>query len=215
MGLLAERAQAVTSACDAVAGNLVANCGFENGVYSSTIGGNTNPSVPTGWTPSAGYDLESGFNNVESAVVHTGSYSLQIGNDDGQAVPMLSQTLTDVSGANYSGSIYVYYGGAGTTDTNPFFNVSIDGSPVLALNYLAPGTYTEYNFSFTGSGSDILSIGGNTSPSEWFVDDISITGAVATTPLASTWTMLIAGFVGLGFSVYSGMKKNAAAIATA
>jgi hypothetical protein len=33
------------------------------------------------------------------------------------------------------------------------------------------------------------------------------------TPLPSTWTMLIAGFVGLGFFAYRGTKKNFAAIA--
>jgi hypothetical protein len=38
--------------------------------------------------------------------------------------------------------------------------------------------------------------------------------AVAT-PLPSTWTMLIAGFVGLGFFAYRGTKKNAAALIAA
>ncbi len=33
------------------------------------------------------------------------------------------------------------------------------------------------------------------------------------TPLPSTWTMLIAGFVGLGFVAYRGTKKGAAALA--
>lgn len=33
------------------------------------------------------------------------------------------------------------------------------------------------------------------------------------TPLPSTWTMLIAGFVGLGFLAYRGTKKNAAVAA--
>jgi hypothetical protein len=37
----------------------------------------------------------------------------------------------------------------------------------------------------------------------------------ATTPLPSTWTMLIAGFVGLGFVAYRGKKKGSAAIAAA
>jgi hypothetical protein len=35
------------------------------------------------------------------------------------------------------------------------------------------------------------------------------------TPLPSTWTMLIAGFVGLGFLAYRGTKKNTAALAAA
>jgi len=35
------------------------------------------------------------------------------------------------------------------------------------------------------------------------------------TPLPSTWTMLIAGFVGLGFFAYRGTKKNSATLAAA
>jgi hypothetical protein len=38
---------------------------------------------------------------------------------------------------------------------------------------------------------------------------------VAQTPLPSTWTMLIAGFVGLGFFAYRGSKNRSAAIAVA
>jgi hypothetical protein len=37
----------------------------------------------------------------------------------------------------------------------------------------------------------------------------------ATTPLPSTWTMLIAGFLGLGFLAYHGTKNRTAAIAAA
>ncbi len=43
----------------------------------------------------------------------------------------------------------------------------------------------------------------------------TLSGNVAATPLPSTWTMLIAGFVGLGFFAYRGTKKNTAAIAAA
>jgi hypothetical protein len=38
---------------------------------------------------------------------------------------------------------------------------------------------------------------------------------IAATPLPSTWTMLIAGFVGLGFFAYRGSKRKSAAIAVA
>ena len=38
--------------------------------------------------------------------------------------------------------------------------------------------------------------------------------SISQTPLPSTWTMLIAGFAGLGFVAYRGMKRRTAAIAT-
>jgi hypothetical protein len=40
-----------------------------------------------------------------------------------------------------------------------------------------------------------------------------VLGSVTTTPLPSTWTMLIAGFVGLGFLAYRGTKKKTATAA--
>ena len=37
-----------------------------------------------------------------------------------------------------------------------------------------------------------------------------LAGVTSSTPIPSTWTMLIAGFVGLGFFAYRGSRKNAA-----
>ncbi len=45
--------------------------------------------------------------------------------------------------------------------------------------------------------------------------DLAGTPPGAATPLPSTWTMLIAGFAGLGFFAYRGTKKNAASLAAA
>jgi hypothetical protein len=39
--------------------------------------------------------------------------------------------------------------------------------------------------------------------------------AIETTPLPSTWTMLMASFLGLGLLLHRGMKKNSAALAAA
>jgi hypothetical protein len=41
----------------------------------------------------------------------------------------------------------------------------------------------------------------------------TVAATPSATSLPSTWTMLIAGFVGLGFFAYRGSKKNTAAIA--
>jgi hypothetical protein len=43
----------------------------------------------------------------------------------------------------------------------------------------------------------------------------STSWSLTQTPLPSTWTMLIAGFVGLGFFAYRGTRKSAAALAAA
>jgi hypothetical protein len=45
--------------------------------------------------------------------------------------------------------------------------------------------------------------------------DLVLSPGVGATPLPSTWTMLIAGFVGLGFFAYRGSKKNTAPVSVA
>src|SRR3974390_2819504 len=95
-------ALSATSVCDAIAGNLVANCGFEGTV--TTVGGST---VPAGWTPNSNY-TSFAFNQVATSlsVVNSGIKALQIGNDDGQPIPSLSQTFSDTSGQKYNGNLF-------------------------------------------------------------------------------------------------------------
>jgi hypothetical protein len=161
--------------CSTVPDNLVANCGFENGVYSSTIDGNTNGSVPNSWLPNAAYDLEPSFNHL-TTYNNSGTYGLSIGNYDSEPVPSLSQTLTDFAGANYSGSLYVSYGYG---DSNAYFDVLINGAPVLALDGGTPPAFNQYTFSFVGTGSDVLTLEGNTNPAEWYADDVVVAGQAA------------------------------------
>jgi hypothetical protein len=186
------------SICDGVSGNIVQNCGFEGGVSSSTIDGDTNNSVPDLWTANAGYDLEPGFNHLQApAPVNSGNDALSIGNDDGQPVPALSQVLTDTSGTTYNGSLYVDYGGAGTGDTLPFFDVQINGTNEVALDNTAPGGgFTQYTFSFVGTGSDTLTLTGNTSPVEWYVDDVVITAGSTSAVPEPRLPLLLAGLFG-------------------
>ena len=214
IGMLPERAQASTSICDAVAGNLVSNCGFEGGVYSSGTNGN----VPNSWTPNAAFDAYNSFNEVTSSNPNSGTYSLIIGNDDNEPVPTLSQTLTDVASTTYNGSIYINY--QQNTDSAAFFKVLVDGTTVLAVNgpgpYPSPlsSTYEEFFFTFVGTGSDTLTIEANTNPGNWYVDDISVTGAaVSATPLPAALPLFASGLGAMGLFGWRRKRKNAAAIA--
>jgi hypothetical protein len=84
-----------------------------------------------------------------------------------------------------------------TTNTNAFADWT-----VLSSNDWSG--FTEYQ-----SGGSIFVNWQSTSVNS----DSTIT--IGATPLPSTWTMLIAGFAGLGFFAYRGSKKNAAGIAAA
>jgi hypothetical protein len=70
------------------------------------------------------------------------------------------------------------------------------------------GTEGSGTIEFPGTVSSITF---TTTPEDYY----AFTIGVAATPLPSTWTMLIAGFLGLGFFAYRGSKKNTAAIAAA
>jgi len=53
-------------------------------------------------------------------------------------------------------------------------------------------------------------------PNDFAIGTVELsTSNVSATPLPSTWTMLIAGFIGLGFFASRGTKKGSAAIAVA
>jgi hypothetical protein len=217
-GLVPDRSQAATSLCDGIAGNLVSNCGFEGGVYSSTIGGNTNPNVPNSWTANAAFDLEPGFNNVNSSDPNSGTYKLQIGNDDFQSTPSVSQTLTDVSSTTYNGAIWINYDE--DTDPGAIFQVLVNGTAVLTLNGPGPYgnglTYAEYLFSFVGTGSDALTIQALTDPGEWSVDDVSVTAApVSATPLPAALPLFATGLGAMGLFGWRRKRKGAAFIAVA
>jgi hypothetical protein len=178
VGIRAVATPSFADVCSGVSGNIVANCGFEGGVYTSTNGAYSNTSTPNSWTANLGYDEQIGYNQVQGSLVNSGSNAVKIGNTDNEPEPTLSQVLTDVAGATYSGTVYVNYGGAGDSDSGAFFDLSVDGTNLVALNDSATGgggqPFVAYTFSFVGTGSDTLTFGGNTNPSEWFVDDISV-----------------------------------------
>lgn len=84
-------------------------------------------------------------------------------------------------------------------------------STTISLNANDPLTLYTYSFDTTGGSlafsmapDGIANIGN-------ILDDV----VLSETPLPSTWTMLIAGFVGFGFLAYRGRKKDSAALAAA
>ena len=89
-------------------------------------------------------------------------------------------------------------------DTISFvFATALTGSSGGFSIYTNATTYTDPPSIFIDSSNNSVSV------------DIFGPAGPATTPLPSTWTMLIAGFVGLGFFAYRGSKNRSAATAAA
>jgi len=181
------------------AADLILNGGFEDGVYTATDtgNGNTNSSVPIGWSPNDAFIDYAGFNHIVSGgAVESGRNALSISNYDAEPEAELSQTFSDVVGQAYTVSFYGYDGGA-NGDSNADLTVSV-GSASASFNDTV-STYTLGTFSFVGAGSDTLTIAANTNPSEWYVDNVGVTAStVSAAPEPSTWLLMIAGIAGIG-----------------
>jgi hypothetical protein len=126
------------SICDGVTGNLVQNCGFESGNFSS-------------WTVIA----DDGNTNVErnnfQEGVNSGVFYAALG-DETTTPTTIEQTFGDVAGSTITFSFYLYSDGQANN-----FTADWDGVSVLSLPDAARQAYTLYSFTETGTGSDTIS----------------------------------------------------------
>ncbi len=78
------------------------------------------------------------------------------------------------------------------------------------------GTWNAWNENTIGATGEVLLSCCAEEPEPNTLGAFDVLGSsVTATPLPSTWTMLMAGFAGLGFFAYRGSKKNTAALAAA
>jgi hypothetical protein len=163
----------------ASATNLLSNGNFATGDFTDwTLGGNTGY---TGVTNS--FDGVTGGPNGSTYFVYAGA----IGSDTD-----LSQTFSDVAGDTYTVSGWVY--GFGGTPSD--FGMQIDGNTEVYVNPYPASGWTEYSFTFTGTGSDTLNILNRNDPSYQLLDNFSVTSV----PEPASWAMMMfgVGLIGLG-----------------
>ncbi len=153
--------------CSSVAGNLVANCGFETGDF-------------TGWTQSGNLEATgvatAGFAGYDP---NSGTYFADLGpvGSDG----FLSQTLATTPGDTYTISWYLASNGTFTND----FDVEWDGTTLFSQTDIpatgpsSPFPYVLQTETVTAVGSDTLTFSFRDDPSWLALDDISV---VASTP---------------------------------
>ena len=166
-------AHATPSACDAMSGNLIANCGFE-------AAGGAAAAYPQSWTTDSGYALHANVDNqVVTYDLHTGLNGLKFGNLDTEVAAGISQTVMTLVGATYAVTFWTYTGQ--TTDAGANFDARVDGTSQIHLvgDAQTAGTYAQYGYSFVGTGSDTIGFLAQSNPSEWYLDDIAVVQSAA------------------------------------
>ncbi len=128
-------------------------------------------------------------------------------------VSTLSQSFATVSGQSYVLSFVAGAMGGGTEPLVASAWATGGLTPLNTTTITTTGnndlntTFNPYSFVFTAtSGSSYVAF--NALGAGINIDPILDNVSVAATPLPSTWTMLIAGFVGLGFFAYRGSKTS-------
>jgi hypothetical protein len=154
--------------------------------------------------------------------------------------PSIAVTAGEVLNFSATGTVSCCYGGSptngpnggglgGSADINGYGNVGPFINPVQfplvgVFNVGSPWSIIVIGSSDTvvvPIGATSLYLGlpdalGFDNPPGYYNDNTgSFTVNVTATPLPPTWTMLIAGFAGLGFFAYRGTKKSSAAFAAA
>ena len=151
--------------------NLVANGNFATDNFTDwTIGGNY---TSTTYGPEIFIDTDAEGGSTYAAGM--GSVS-----SDGT----LSQTIATTAGDTYTLSFWLQNEELGTNDFKAIWN----GQTLLSLTNAAASGYTEYTYTVTATGSTTtLEFSAANGPSQWDLDNISLTpvGSTTTTPPAA------------------------------
>jgi hypothetical protein len=138
-------------------------------------------------------------------LIPLGAYTWTISDDvtiPGPSVTTFTTTNGTFTDTFSGGTLFGTFTGSGTDPTNAVIGIGtfVDVITGGTGAYLGDtGTLTIYGTLVNATGATFG----------------SESGSLTTTPLPSTWLMLLGGLVGLGFFVYRGPKKNAAALAAA
>jgi len=200
-------ARASTVICTSVGGNLVSNCGFETGDFTSwTVGGATSGSFDGNY-----YGVQGDLNSPPSGAtvlgpVNSGSWAAYFGTDVTQTIApiTLSQTLTGPAGVLYTISFYIdQY--ALTSDN--LFSVTFAGDTVTSVTNMAPTNgfvFESFNYSDVSVVNPVLQFSFQNPPDYFFLDDVAVT--VSTLPEPSGMRL---GGPALGLLFLAALKRRA------
>jgi hypothetical protein len=182
--------QSKADICGSAAGQLVANCGFETGDFTSwTLSGNNVPGQEGNLYGVEGTDPDGTPPNSGSNQAYFGTLFAN--------PTTLQQTIATTAGGVYSVSWYLAQDTDATAQNPNEFSASFGGvSLVNAIDVPVQG-YTEYSFLVDAtSSSSALDLTFGNDLGFFLVDDVSVT---AVTPEPPAWTLMLVGLMGAAF----------------
>jgi hypothetical protein len=194
------QAEAATSLCGTIAGNLVQNCGFESDAPSSGT-------APIDWT------LTKASNSSDFAIdptsppapggSHSGTGFAAFG-AFGDVPDELSQSIATIAGHRYDIQFYVAPSGLIPAS----FSADFGGATLISeinppgVNDPSNGNYALENFIVTAASSaELLAFFGDDNSSFVSLDDISVTDlSAASVPEPASMALAAAGLIGVGLT---------------
>ena len=193
-------ASAAASICDAATGNIVANCGFESGHFSSwTLSGNLEGGAPP-----------NNFYGVDNTIPNSGVYQAYFGVQGGpNSVPptapnaiypiTLSQAITLLPAEFYSVSFYLAQDGPtpGPSCPDPgctnYFAAYLNGIPLYAVKDQAnTNGYAQIQLmtaTSAGGSPNGLRFDFQNNDDYWFLDDVDV-APLGPTPEPASWLLV-------------------------
>jgi Protein of unknown function (DUF642)/PEP-CTERM motif len=189
-----------SSVCNAVAGNLVSNCGFEDGDFTSwTVSGNDVPGEEGSL-----YGVEAGADPTDGISPNSGADQAFFADLDSNATT-LAQTFATTAGSVYAITFYAAQDTASSAEYGNELIASFGGTSLLDDSDIAAEGYTKYTFDVDAtSASSTLDLTFGNGLGEFLLDDVSVVDTTpAATPEPSSWLLL-----GTGLLAMAGMARR-------